>query len=71
LRAWGAARRRLFGRCISVVDVAAAGKLLEARGVVFRGETVVIPGKVALAPFADPDGNALRFAGPPPGPSKD
>ena len=50
---------------ISVKDVAAARRLLEGRGVVFRGETVVIPGKVALAQFADPDGNVLRFAGPP------
>lgn len=51
---------------ISVTDVAAARKTLEARGILFRGETVVIPGKVALAQFADPDGNVLRFAGPPP-----
>jgi predicted enzyme related to lactoylglutathione lyase len=51
---------------ISVKDVAVARRSLEARGVVFRGETVVIPGKVALAPFADPDGNTLRLAGPPP-----
>ncbi len=36
---------------------------LEARGVVFRGPTQVIPGKVALARFADPDGNVLRLAG--------
>jgi predicted enzyme related to lactoylglutathione lyase len=51
---------------ISVADVAAARALLESRGVVFRGETVVIPRKVALAQFADPDGNVLRLAGPPP-----
>ena len=51
---------------ISVKDVAVARKVLEARGIVFRGDTVVIPGKVALAQFADPDGNTLRFAGPPP-----
>ena len=51
---------------ISVKDVAVARKTLEAHGIVFRGETVVIPGKVALAPFADPDGNTLRLAGPPP-----
>lgn len=51
---------------ISVVDVAAARRTLEARGVSFRGETMVIPGKVALAAFADPDGNLLRLAGPPP-----
>lgn len=35
----------------------------------FRGETVIIPGKVALAAFADPDGNLLRLAGPPPRPA--
>ena len=51
---------------VSVADVAAARKLLESRGVTFKGDTVVIPGKVALAGFADPDGNALRLAGPPP-----
>lgn len=52
---------------ISVVDVAAARKVLESRGVVFSGPTQVIPGKVALAGFRDPDGNQLRLAGPPPG----
>jgi len=51
---------------ISVADVAAARRLLEARGVIFTGPTQVIPGKVALAGFADPDGNRLRLAGPPP-----
>ena len=51
---------------ISVVDVIATRRQLEARGLTFRGETVIIPGKVALAEFADPDGNVLRFAGPPP-----
>jgi predicted enzyme related to lactoylglutathione lyase len=50
----------------SVYDVAAARKLLESRGVVFTGPTQVIPGKVALAGFKDPDGNQLRLAGPPP-----
>jgi predicted enzyme related to lactoylglutathione lyase len=50
----------------SVVDVAAARKLLEARGVVFSGPTQIIPGKVALAAFRDQDGNQLRLAGPPP-----
>jgi predicted enzyme related to lactoylglutathione lyase len=53
---------------ISVVDVAAARRLLESRGVVFAGPTQVIPGKVALAGFRDPDGNQLRLAGPPPKP---
>ena len=51
---------------VSVSDVAAARTLLESRGVTFKGATVVIPGKVALAGFADPDGNPLRLAGPPP-----
>jgi len=51
---------------ITVVEITSARKALEARGVVFRGETVVIPGKVSLAQFADPDGNTLRLAGPPP-----
>jgi len=51
---------------ISVVDVASSRRLLESRGVVFTGPTQVIPGKVALAGFTDPDGNRLRLAGPPP-----
>jgi catechol 2,3-dioxygenase-like lactoylglutathione lyase family enzyme len=51
---------------ISVVDVASARKLLEARGVAFTGATQIIPGKVALAAFKDPDGNQLRLAGPAP-----
>ena len=51
---------------ISVVDVVSARKLLESRGVVFKGATQIIPGKVALAAFTDPDGNLLRLAGPPP-----
>lgn len=51
---------------LSVYDVAAARKLLESRGVTFNGPTQVIPGKVALAGFRDPDGNQLRLAGPPP-----
>ena len=51
---------------ISVADVATARKVLEGRGVVFDGPTVVIPGKVSLAGFKDPDGNRLRLAGPPP-----
>jgi len=49
-----------------VKDIAAARRLLEARGVKFLGPTTVIPGKVALAEFTDPDGNRLRLAGPPP-----
>jgi predicted enzyme related to lactoylglutathione lyase len=51
---------------LSVVDVVAARALLESRGVVFTGPTQIIPGKVALAGFRDPDGNSLRLAGPPP-----
>jgi catechol 2,3-dioxygenase-like lactoylglutathione lyase family enzyme len=51
---------------IGVADVGAARRALESRGVTFRRPTVIIPGKVALAEFADPDGNLLRFAGPPP-----
>ena len=52
---------------ISVMDVAAARAALEARGVAFTRPTQVIPGKVALADFLDPDGHRLRLAGPPPG----
>jgi predicted enzyme related to lactoylglutathione lyase len=51
---------------IGVADVEAARRLLESRGVAFTGPTQVIPGKVALAGFVDPDGNQLRLAGPPP-----
>ena len=50
---------------VSVADVASARALLESRGVIFAGPTQTIPGKVALAGFADPDGNRLRLAGPP------
>jgi catechol 2,3-dioxygenase-like lactoylglutathione lyase family enzyme len=50
---------------IGVTDVAAARAALERRGVVFPRPTQVIPGKVALAEFADPDGHRLRLAGPP------
>lgn len=49
-----------------VADVAAARRTLEARGVIFSRPIMVVPGKVALAEFTDPDGNVLRFAGPPP-----
>jgi predicted enzyme related to lactoylglutathione lyase len=44
-------------------DVEEARKALERRGVVFTGPTVVIPGKVRLAPFKDPDGYVIRLAG--------
>jgi predicted enzyme related to lactoylglutathione lyase len=50
---------------IGVTDVRTARRALEAKGVVFRRPTVVIPNKVALAEFVDRDGNLLRFAGPP------
>jgi predicted enzyme related to lactoylglutathione lyase len=43
-------------------DIEAARKLLEEKGVVFSGPTVVIPGKVRLAEFTDPDGYRLRLA---------
>jgi catechol 2,3-dioxygenase-like lactoylglutathione lyase family enzyme len=44
-------------------DVEAARGALEARGVVFTGPTRVVPGKVRLAEFRDPDGYVLRLAG--------
>jgi catechol 2,3-dioxygenase-like lactoylglutathione lyase family enzyme len=44
-------------------DIEAARRALEARGVVFLGPTVVIPGKVRLAEFRDPDGYRIRLAG--------
>ena len=47
---------------IGVEDVDATRKLLETRGVKFTGETVVVPDKVKLAEFSDPDGNRIRLA---------
>ena len=47
---------------IGVKDVDAARKLLETKGVVFAGETMVVPDKVKLAEFSDPDGNRIRLA---------
>jgi catechol 2,3-dioxygenase-like lactoylglutathione lyase family enzyme len=44
-------------------DVEAARKSLEAKGVVFGGPTLIIPGKVRLADFKDPDGYRIRLAG--------
>lgn len=44
-------------------DVEAARKLLEARALDFKGPTAVIPGKVRLAEFRDPDGYRIRLAG--------
>lgn len=49
-----------------VKDVAEGRRALESRGVTFAGPTHIIPGKVALAEFRDPDGHRLRLAGPPP-----
>jgi predicted enzyme related to lactoylglutathione lyase len=43
-------------------DIEAVRKQLEEKGVVFLGPTMVIPGKVRLAEFKDPDGYRLRLA---------
>ncbi len=64
-RAVDASTRRIILN-IGVRDVEAARRTLESRGVTFAKPTHIIPGKVALAEFTDPDGNVLRFAGPPP-----
>jgi CreA protein len=48
-----------------VTNTDAGRRALEAAGVVFQGETLLIPGKVKLAGFLDPDGHRLRLAGPP------
>ena len=47
-----------------VTNTDAGRRALEAAGVVFQGETQLIPGKVKLAGFLDPDGHRLRLAGP-------
>jgi len=44
-------------------DVDAVRADLEKRGVPFSGPTRIIPGKVRLAGFSDPDGYRLRLAG--------
>lgn len=44
-------------------DIEVARKALEAKGIVFKGPTLVIPGKVRLAEFTDPDGYRIRLAG--------
>ena len=44
-------------------DIEAARDALQKRGVVFDGPTRVIPGKVRLAGFRDPDGYRIRLAG--------
>jgi catechol 2,3-dioxygenase-like lactoylglutathione lyase family enzyme len=46
-------------------DIEKARKFLEAKGVTFLGPTQVIPGKVKLASFRDPDGYTIRLAGEP------
>ena len=46
----------------SVRDIAETRTSLEARGVVFKGETITIEGVVKLADFEDPDGNRIRLA---------
>lgn len=48
-----------------VTNTDAGRRALEAVGVVFQGDTLLIPGKVKLAGFLDPDGHRLRLAGPP------
>ena len=47
-----------------VKNADAGRRALEAAGVVFQGNTLLIPGKVKLAGFLDPDGHRLRLAGP-------
>lgn len=47
-----------------VTNADAGRRALEAAGVVFQGDTLLIPGKVKLAGFLDPDGHRLRLAGP-------
>lgn len=44
-------------------DVELVRAALEKQGVRFSGPTQVIPGKVRLAGFSDPDGYRLRLAG--------
>ena len=55
------------GFALRVADVAAAREALEAQGVAFRGD-VIDSGVCHMAPFQDPDGNALilhhRYAPP-------
>ncbi len=44
-----------------VIDLDAARKELETKGVRFDGQTRTIPGMVKLATLFDPDGNALML----------
>ena len=43
-------------------DIAAARSGLEAAGVAFDGDTIVLDGMAKLATFYDPDGNAVMLA---------
>lgn len=45
-----------------VSDIATSREGLEAAGVKFDGETIVVEGMVSTATFYDPDGNALMLA---------
>lgn len=45
-----------------VSDIEFTRRLLEDRGVKFKGDTITIPGVVKLADFTDPDGNRIRLA---------
>lgn len=45
-----------------ITNIEAARAALEARGVTFDGETMVVEGMVKTATFFDPDNNALMLA---------
>ncbi len=45
-----------------IADLDSARKALEAEGVKFDGDTIVVEGMVKLASFYDPDNNALMLA---------
>jgi len=46
----------------AVSDIDSARATLEAQGVKFDGDTIVIPDMVKLATFFDPDGNSLMLS---------
>ena len=53
------------GNCVpvfGVVDLDTTRKTLEAEGIRFDGETIVIDGMVKLATLYDPDNNALMLS---------